>query len=74
MMMEIIHELTLMVDTRSVTCEQVLAWARRVETQGVQTTMLNSFEEGKEFNTVNQKTKVRPPAKHKCKYSGRQTS
>ena len=42
MMMECIRELTSIVDTSSVRILQVLAWARRVETQRIQITMLDS--------------------------------
>ena len=44
MMVEIIRELTSVVDTSSVTSAQVLAWARIVEAQMTQTALLKSLK------------------------------
>ena len=41
-----------MVNTSSVTSKQVLTWARRVEANRTQTTMLDGFKEAKDFNEI----------------------
>ena len=45
LMMEIIRDYTSMVDTSSVTRAQVSAWARRVQAQMIQNTMLDRLKE-----------------------------
>ena len=52
MMMKIISEITSMLDTTSLTTEQVLAWEKRVEAQTIQTTILESLKERKDFDTI----------------------
>ena len=50
MLLEIIHELTAIQDMSTVTIDHILPWARWVETQRMQTTILNDSKVNKEFN------------------------
>ena len=83
MMVEIIFELTSMLDTSSVTSKQVFAWTRRVEAQRMQAAMPDSLKETKDFDAIrlqktgqkqnrlhqkNKRTDHHP--KQKCKYFG----
>ena len=52
MMVEIIWEITSVVETSLVTSVQVLALARRVEAQMIQTTMLDSLKEPRDFDAI----------------------
>ena len=62
------RELKSIVDTSSVTSVQVLAWARRVEAQRAQTTLLDIIKETRDFNAImSQKNRT----KSKGKYTGK---
>ena len=52
MIVETIFELTPISDRSSFTSKQVLALVRRVETQDAHTTIVDTLQKSKEFNTV----------------------
>ena len=52
MMLLIIRELTIMVDTSLVTSAQILAWGIRVESHRTQCAMLDSLKETKDFDVI----------------------
>ena len=52
MLAEIIRELTKAKESTIVTSEQILVWAKRVEAQGVQSTIIISLSKTKEFNKI----------------------
>ena len=53
MLAEIIMELTKINENAEVTCEKVLCWAKRVEVQRAQCTIVNSLTETKECDKLN---------------------
>ena len=52
MLVEIIKELIKTEESKDVTSEQVLAWAKRVEAQKAQSAIINSLKETKDFNRI----------------------
>ena len=50
MLAEIIRELTKTDENMHVTCEQILAWAKRIKAQRAQAAVINSLSEVKEFD------------------------
>ena len=49
--------------------KQVLAWTRRVEAQGDQTTMLDNIKQNKEFDAVKSYKPTVKPIQHKVQES-----
>ena len=53
MLGEIIKELTKVHENEEITSENVLSWAKRVEVQRAQSTIMNSLMEAKKFDELN---------------------
>ena len=80
MLGEIIRELTKVKISNVITSEDVLAWAKRVEVQRVQSAVMNSLMEAKEFDKIRipkntckdnpRSTQLRLPTKQTCRYCG----
>ena len=56
-MTEIIRELTVIKKTNVITSKQVLAWARRVESQIVQKAIIEANKENNSFDAMKEETR-----------------
>ena len=52
MLVEIIREFTKNEESKDVTSEQVLAWAKRVKVQKAQSVIINNLNETKDFDKI----------------------